>query len=105
MPQAQIEAGKWAVSDILSRYPGLTVCRHSDLNATACPGKNFPFAEITQEETEMRYNTIDEIPEWGKPTIQKLVTLGALKGTGDGFNISEDMLRMFVINDRMGLYA
>lgn len=105
MPRAQIEAGKWAVADILSRYPGLTVCRHSDLNATACPGKNFPFAEITQEEPEMRYNTIDEIPAWGKPTIQKLIDKGALKGTGEGFNISEDMLRMFVINDRMGLYG
>lgn len=55
-------------------------------------------------EEEMRYNTIDEIPEYGKATIQKLINAGALNGTGAGLNITDDMLRVFVINDRMGLY-
>jgi len=27
-----------------------------------------------------------------------------LKGDGQGFNLSEDMVRMFVIHDRAGLY-
>lgn len=106
MSTAQKDAGKWLVKEITARYPDITVCRHSDLNATACPGKYFPFDAITaQEEIEMRYNTITEIPEWGKPTIQKLIDRGALKGTGTGFDISADMLRMFVINDRMGIYG
>lgn len=64
-----------------------------------------PYIDYIEEETDMRYNTLAEIPEWGKPTIQKLIDRGALKGTGEGLNLSEDMLRMFVINDRMGLYG
>ena len=55
----------------------------------------------TEEEEEMKkFNTIDEIPEWGKATIQRLVDSGLLKGTGEGLGISEDMLRILVILDR-----
>ena len=60
-----------------------------------------------------RYNAIQELPEWGKPTVKKLCNLGALQGNGhpldkEGYptdmDLSHDMLRQFVINDRMGLY-
>lgn len=57
-----------------------------------------------EEEDMKRYNTVDEIPNWGKPTIQKLIDKGYLNGGDEGLGISEDMLRMFVINDRAGLY-
>ena len=56
----------------------------------------------TEEENEMRYNTIEEVPDYGKATVTKLVEAGALKGTGEGLNLSEDMIRMLVILDRMG---
>lgn len=57
--------------------------------------------ERKEEEEEMKkFNTIDEIPEWGKATIQRLVDSGLLKGTGEGLGISEDMLRILVILDR-----
>ena len=48
MTDAQKFAGAELVADILNRY-GLTatsVKKHSEINATACPGKNFPFDEI-----------------------------------------------------------
>lgn len=48
------------------------------------------------------FNTIEEVPEYGKKTIQKLIDLKALQGTGSGLNLSEDMLRVFVILDRLG---
>ena len=47
MPLAQREAGQALIADILTRYPSAKVVRHKDLNRTACPGANFPFAEIT----------------------------------------------------------
>ena len=47
------------------------------------------------------YNTIDEIPEWGRYVVYDLVDKGILKGTDKGLNISETMLRLLVINDRM----
>ena len=58
-----------------------------------------------EEEYMPRYNTLDEVPEWGKTTIEKLMNLELLKGNENGdLDLSHDMLRMFVINDRAGLY-
>lgn len=58
----------------------------------------------TEEATEMRYNTLDEIPAYAKATIQKLMEKDYLLGTATGLDLSLDMIRMFVINDRAGLY-
>jgi hypothetical protein len=57
------------------------------------------------EMTEERFNTVEECPEWAQATIQKLVAKGFLNGDGNGLNLSEDMIRMFVINDRAGVYG
>jgi len=46
MPPAQEQALTDVVAWLLARYPGVAVKRHSDLNATACPGQNFPFDRI-----------------------------------------------------------
>lgn len=51
------------------------------------------------------YKLYAEIPAYAKPTIKKLMDKGALKGDSAGnINLTDDMVRMFVINDRMGLY-
>jgi len=55
-------------------------------------------------EEEVRYNKVEELPDWAKPTIQKLINKGHLRGDGQGLDLSGDMLRVFVIHDRMGLY-
>lgn len=52
------------------------------------------------------YATYDDIPDFGKPTIKKLMDKGALKGDTDGkLNIPHEILRVYVIHDRMGLYG
>ena len=54
---------------------------------------------------EAIYNYIDEnMPEWARPTIKKLADKGWLEGDDDGLDLSEDMMRIFVVNDRAGLY-
>ena len=66
--------------------------------------------KIQQEIT--RYNTVDELPKWAKPTIEKMIAKGILKGGGKkdesgkptDLDFSKDMLRMAVYNDRAGLY-
>jgi len=59
-----------------------------------------------KEEKEVRYKYYDDMPDWAKPTIAKLVRKGFLKGDCDGaHNLSEDALKVFVINDRAGLYG
>ena len=61
-----------------------------------------------EEEDDMkRYQTLDEIMQnakWAYPTVKKLIDSKALGGTGSGLDLSEDMLRILVINDRMGVY-
>ena len=51
------------------------------------------------------YKTLEDVPNWGKPTIEKLINKNALKGDENGnLNISNDLLRTLVIHDRLGLY-
>ena len=50
-----------------------------------------------------RYNNIEEIPEWAKGTIQKLINKGCLKNAS--LDLSLDMIRIFVVNDRAGVYG
>ncbi|MDO4301800.1 MAG: peptidoglycan recognition family protein [Clostridia bacterium] len=53
---------------------------------------------------EAVYDTIDEVPEWGKATVKKLIQKGVLQGSNTGLDMSYSLLRLLVINDRAGLY-
>lgn len=46
MSPAQIAAGKRAIAYTKSFYPNVTIKLHRELDATACPGKNFPASEF-----------------------------------------------------------
>lgn len=60
---------------------------------------------LEEEIVEKRYNSIDEIPDWGKTTVKKLIDKGYLFGGEQGhLDLSNDMIRLLVINDRAGLY-
>lgn len=51
------------------------------------------------------YKHIDDVPEYARPTIAKLVDRGLLLGVDtDDLGLTDDMIRMLVINDRAGLY-
>ncbi len=75
-----------------------------------------PAMETKKEETDMdteRYDGLDDLPKWARPTVQKLIERGFLKGTGGkpdkdgyptGLDLSADMVRLLVINDRAGVY-
>lgn len=56
--------------------------------------------------TQMRYGYVDDnMPEYAKPTIRKLMSNGFLKGDSSGnLDLSDDMLRMLVILDRSGAF-
>lgn len=86
------------------------VVRHYDVTHKICPR---PFVEneiawqvfkqgLIEEEEEMVYNTIEELPSYAVPTIQKLVDKGYLKGNEKGLDINETMVRLLVILDRAG---
>lgn len=109
------------VKIIMEKYniPLENVLRHYDVTGKICPE---PFvrnqvqwldfkkrlSETEKKEgTEMVYNYIDEtMPAWAKPTVQKLVDKGAIKGNAKGeLGLTDIMLRLLVINDRTGCYG
>ena len=57
-----------------------------------------------KEVEEVRYNTVSECPAWARETVQKLVDRGYLNGTGEGLDLSADMVRLLVILDRAGAF-
>ena len=62
---------------------------------------------LEKVENPMIYDYIDDnMPEWARPTITKLVDKGFLKGDEEGkLRITEDLMRLLVINDRAGVYG
>lgn len=61
--------------------------------------------ESLKKSTEKVYHYIVELPDWGRPTIEKLMSKGLYSGAGPtDLNLPENLLRTLVINDRAGLY-
>ena len=57
-----------------------------------------------EEVEEMRYNTVAECPDWARETVQKLINKGYLGGDGQSLDLSRDMVRILVIQDRAGSF-
>jgi N-acetylmuramoyl-L-alanine amidase len=106
---------------LLLTYGNLKLYKHQDWSGKFCPrvilsrpngwqefcNDIYKLLENGEEGEDMavvRYNTIEEVPEWSKATIQKLIDKNILNGSDTGLNLSEDMIRILVINDRAGLY-
>ena len=58
-----------------------------------------------KEEEEMRYQTIDEAPQWARDTLRRLTAAGFLNGDGQGLDLRPDMVRLLVICDRAGVFG
>lgn len=52
----------------------------------------------------VRYYDLKDIPTAYKPTIEKLVLKGIIAGNEKGLDLSDDMCRILVYNDRAGMY-
>ena len=84
----------------------------SDADGGAVERRARKFAQIVgavrpsydKEVEEVRYNTVEECPDWARETIQKLIDKGYLGGTGEGLDLSADMVRLLVILDRAGAF-
>ena len=51
-----------------------------------------------EEADVMRYNSINEVPDWARGTIKEMMDEGLISGTGGGnLGLSDDMLRMLYI--------
>lgn len=55
-----------------------------------------------EEDDAMRYNSINEVPDWARGTINEMMDEGLISGTGGGnLDLSTDMLRLFYVMKRM----
>lgn len=97
------------VKDLMKKYnvPIENVYRHFDVTGKHCPAYFMnPTAWAEFKDRLKDDPALKDIPEWALPTVKKLIAHGSLKGDSKGdLNLSNDMLRMLVINDREGLYG
>lgn len=102
---------------------------HGELMSTDCPGENlqallddgtltgkanyYRYGEAPQQQEVAveRYNSLEDMPDWAKPTIEKMIRKGLLKGNATDENgnpidldLSIEMVRTFVTDDRAGVY-
>lgn len=123
-----IEHAAKLVRELMEKYgiPVSNVLRHYDVTGKKCPAPMVDDAALwasfldgrekkTEEESGevVRYPRLSDIPErYGlREIIEKLMTAGVLKGDGsdpagndDVIDLSYDMVRMFVIHYRAGVY-
>jgi peptidoglycan L-alanyl-D-glutamate endopeptidase CwlK len=60
--------------------------------------------DIENKLNSLKYKKLEDMPEWSRDVVKKLIDNGLILGTGDNLDLSEEALRLLVINDRMGLY-
>lgn len=80
---------------------GLTMSQYEELKTMISNLSN----RINKLESPMIYNYIDDnMPEYARDTVKKLVDKGYLKGEASGLKLNDEMLRLFVILDRSGAF-
>jgi len=72
MSDLQLKAGQELVAYLMGIYPKAQIKRHKDLNATACPGRNFPFEKIVKGEITEATEIVKELNKRGIITSPEL---------------------------------
>ena len=105
--------------EIMQRYGIDTehVVRHYDVTGKRCP---MPWADdpaqwtafkemltskstttVEEDDDMVRYNKVEDVPDWAQDTVRALMDAGALKGDEHGcIDLSRDMVRGMVIGKR-----
>ena len=107
--------------------PPERLIRHFDVTGKLCPGvlgwnepggtaewERFRALALTIPEPPARYDLIAQLPDWARPTVRKLCDYGYLQGSGGprdvngrpaDLDLSPDMVRLLVIQDRAGVFG
>ena len=133
IPDETVRNAAELVRYLMARHhvPVSRVCRHYDVTHKQCPepwvrnpkqwekflemleAEDMTEAQtrkIAQEEIKMAnakvYNRVQDCPAWAQNTVQRLVNKGFLQGDENGrLGLTEDLMRVLVINDRAHLYG
>ena len=86
----------------INNKEGLTMSQYEELKSMMSKLSD----KIDKIGNPIIYNYVDKnMPEYARPTIQKLINKGYLKGDSSGkLNLTDDMLRILVILDRSGSF-
>ncbi|HIV86199.1 MAG TPA: hypothetical protein H9900_05245 [Candidatus Monoglobus merdigallinarum] len=91
---------------------GMSIAEYQRPTSTKATTYNIPAATASSgggsaSSGVVYYDYIDEnMPEWARATIQKLVNKGYIVGDANGrLRLTEEDLRYFVVNDRAGVYG
>ena len=100
MSDAQLKAGQELISYLKGLYPKAKIKKHRDFNATACPGKNFPFDKLC-EKREFE-NITDIVGELNKRNIMTNPALWSVKLTSDinAYHLARKIANMTVNKER-----
>lgn len=105
--EATVENAKHLVRQLMAKYnvPAERVIRHYDVTGKICPAPFVGAGRTAWEEFKgglTVYQKLENVPDWAKQTIKKVVDKGALVGDEKGnLNLSEDLTRTLVILDRL----
>ena len=99
-PLPFVDNAKWTeFKNIIIESGDLTMSQYEELKSeiASLKAENKALKDVIGDV----YHTIEEIPEWYKPTIEKMVKSGAIKGTGNNnLNLPEMLVRTLVIINR-----
>lgn len=99
--ESEFVAFKNSVKNILSG--GLSMTQYEELKKENEALKS-EIKALKDSQEKVYHYTVD-VPDWGRPTIQKLLDKGLYNGASESdLNLSESLMRTLVINDRAGLY-
>ena len=135
IPAATVKRTAALVGELLKAFPEAKLCRHYDVTGKRCPEpwvreptlwedflkkaeEERPMTKKEREEFDAlaarvkelcgqgRIDAVDDCPGWMRPTVEKLVGKGYLKGGKNGaLGLTEEMGRLLVISDRAGAFG
>ena len=99
-PVPFIEEGAWAgFKEEIEGGTPMTLQEQQKFNALVKQVEELTLAK------EKVYHYTKELPDWARPTIQKLLDMGFYHGRSESdLDLTETMMRVFVVNDQAGLY-
>ena len=99
-PAPFIDEGKWTeFKNKIEEGTSMTLEEQRKFNALVKQVEELTLAK------EKVYHYTKELPDWARPTIQKLLDGGIYLGANDSdLNLPETLMRVLVISDRAGLY-
>ncbi len=81
----------WLIKNIWTRYPNISVIRHSDVMSTACPGSSFPWSELKLKLAEEVIDIVLEkwMVEGGQKALKELENKGLVNNPENWSSESE----------------